>query len=365
MRPPTGVRPARLPRRVATQRLAVGGKRRGADRGVARRLGGRPPANSDRTSRPRRSGIAAGGWPRPGRPADRDRAASRPPGATTMIRQLWRWGRVLVGAAILGILVWRWGTGPFVAGLRLVDGWSLAAAAGIAALTTMCCAWRWKLVSRGLGVELSFPSAVAACYRSQFLNTALPGGVLGDVHRGVRHGVAAGDVGRGLRSVGWERAAGQVVQLVVAIVVLSIFPSPVRGWTPLLGIVVVAAVVGALLVARSGRGVRQSRWARTCRAAAADVRYGLLASGAWPGDRRRVGARRRRSHGDVPDRRADGGCGCLPAAPSATRAARPARDERPDEHRRLGTARGRRGMVVRRARDSGLRRACPRRSSTE
>ena len=200
-----------------------------------------------------------------------------------MTTLLWRWGRVVVGAAILGLLVWRWGTGPFVAGLRLVDGWSLAAAAGIAALTTMCCAWRWKLVSRGLGVELSFPSAVAACYRSQFLNTALPGGVLGDVHRGVRHGVAAGDVGRGLRSVGWERTAGQVVQLVVAIAVLSVVPSPVRGWTPLLGIVVVAAVLGALLVARSGRGVRQSRWARTCRAAAADVRYGLLANGAWPG----------------------------------------------------------------------------------
>ena len=41
----------------------------------------------------------------------------------------------------------------------------------------------------------------------------LPGGVLGDVHRGVVHGRAAGSTSRALRAVGWERFAGQVVQL--------------------------------------------------------------------------------------------------------------------------------------------------------
>ena len=292
-----------------------------------------------------------------GGPAGRDRAAPGSPGPTTMIRQLWRWGRVLAGAAVLGMLVWRWGTGPFVAGLRLVDGWSLAAAAGIAALTTMCCAWRWRLVSHGLGVELSFPSAVAACYRSQFLNTALPGGVLGDVHRGVRHGGAVGDVGRGLRSVGWERAAGQAVQIVVAIVVLSILPSPVRAWTPLLGIIAAVAIVVALVAARSGRGVGQSRWARTCEAAAADVRYGLLARASWPGIVVASVVVVGRSYGDVPHRRADRGCARLAGSAAATRAARPARDERPDEHRWLGPARGRRGMGVRRGGTRGYARS--------
>ena len=55
-------------------------------------------------------------------------------------------------------------------------------------------------------------TAVPAYYRSQFLNTTLPGGILGDVHRGVVHGRDVGDVGRGLRAVAWERTAGQVVQ---------------------------------------------------------------------------------------------------------------------------------------------------------
>ena len=113
-----------------------------------------------------------------------------------MSRTFWIWARPLGGAAILAVLVWRLGTGPFLDGVRQINGWSLAAAAGIAALTTLCCAWRWSLVARGLGVGVPMPEAVAAYYRSQFLNMTLPGGVLGDVHRGVSHGRDVGDVGR-------------------------------------------------------------------------------------------------------------------------------------------------------------------------
>ena len=123
---------------------------------------------------------------------------------------MWTWTRLLGGAAILAVLLWRLGAGPFLEGVRTIDGWSLVAAAGIAVLTTVCCAWRWSLVARGLGVEVPLRAAIAAYYRSQFLNTTLPGGVLGDVHRAVRHGRDVGDVGRGLRAVGWERSAGPV-----------------------------------------------------------------------------------------------------------------------------------------------------------
>src|SRR5690348_8240638 len=90
---------------------------------------------------------------------------------------------VLGGAALLVVLVWRLGTGPFLDGFRRVDAASLAAAVLIAVVTTVCCAWRWSLVARGLGVRVPLRTAVAAYYRSQFLNTTLPGGVLGDVHR--------------------------------------------------------------------------------------------------------------------------------------------------------------------------------------
>ena len=157
-----------------------------------------------------------------------------------MSRTWWRWARLWGGVAILAVLVWRVGTGPFLDGIRTIDGWSLAAATGIALLTTVCCAWRWSLVARGLGVAVPMGSGVAAYYRSQFLNTTLPGGVLGDVHRGVRHGRDVGDVGRGLRAVGWERSAGQLVQIVLTVILLLVLPSPVRSSVPL-----IAAAVGA------------------------------------------------------------------------------------------------------------------------
>ena len=73
-----------------------------------------------------------------------------------------RWVHVVAAVAILTVLVWRLGAGPFLDGLRAVDGWALAAASGLAVVTTVCCAWRWRVVARGLGVELPLGTAVAA-----------------------------------------------------------------------------------------------------------------------------------------------------------------------------------------------------------
>jgi uncharacterized membrane protein YbhN (UPF0104 family) len=200
-----------------------------------------------------------------------------------MRRTGWTVLRLLGGAAIVAYLLRRFGTGPFTDGVRQVDASSLAAAAGIALLSTVCCAWRWRLVARGLGVGLPMRAAVAACYRSQFLNTTLPGGVLGDVHRAVLHGRGVGDVGRAARAVAWERSAGQVVQLVLAVIVLLVVPSFVQPVMPVVAtLLVAAALVLALLVRALPRG-GPSRWARTVRAAGADLRDGVLARRAWPG----------------------------------------------------------------------------------
>jgi len=193
------------------------------------------------------------------------------------------WARMLAGSAILFVLLWRVGAGPFLDGIRMVDGWSLAAAAGIAVVTTVCAAWRWNLVSSGLGARVPLPLGVAAYYRSQFLNMTLPGGVVGDVHRAVRHGRDVGDVGLSMRAVAWERSSGQFVQLVVTIIVLLLLPSPLRSSMP---VIATALVTGALAVAILGRFLPHdgtSRWARSRRAAASDIREGLLAARAWPG----------------------------------------------------------------------------------
>jgi glycosyltransferase 2 family protein len=184
-------------------------------------------------------------------------------------------------AVTLAVLVWRLGTGPFLNGVRAVDGRALAAAAGIAVLTTVCSAWRWKTVAGGLGVDLSLPAAVAAYYRSQFLNVTLPGGIVGDVHRGVSHGRDVHDVGRALRAVVWERSAGQVVQVVLTVIVLLLLPSPVRSSMPVVAIAVVVAASGVVIVARLRPGHGRSPWARVRSAVARDLRDVLLARRAW------------------------------------------------------------------------------------
>jgi glycosyltransferase 2 family protein len=200
-----------------------------------------------------------------------------------MSRRLWAWARVVGGAATFAVLVWRLGAGPFLDGIRTVDGQALAAAAGLAVLTTVCCAWRWKIVARGLGIDLPLPAAVAAYYRSLFLNVTLPGGVVGDVHRGVSHGRDVSDVGRGLRAVAWERSAGQVVQAVLTVVVLLVLPSPVRSSMPVVALALVVAVFGVALAVRGRPRGGRTRWARVRSAAAGDLRDGLLARRAWPG----------------------------------------------------------------------------------
>ena len=185
-------------------------------------------------------------------------------------------------AATLGFLVWHLGTGPFLDGLRAVDGWALATASGLAVLTTVCCAWRWRIVARGLGVDLPLGSAVAAYYRSLFLNLTLPGGVVGDVHRGFSHGRDTSDVGRGLRAVAWERSAGQVVQVVLTVAVLLVLPSPVRELMPLAALVLIAVAASVAVAARARPSAGRSRWARLRSTAARDLREALLARRAWP-----------------------------------------------------------------------------------
>ena len=161
-----------------------------------------------------------------------------------------RWAGPAAAVALLAVVIWRLGTGPFLAGVKAVDGRALLAAGAIFFLTTVCAAWRWTIVSRGLGVRLTLPGAVAAYYRAVFLNLMLPGGVAGDVHRGVSHGREVHDVGRALRAVVGERAAGQVVQAVLTVAALLALPSPVRSSMPLVALGVVVAAVVIVLVAR-------------------------------------------------------------------------------------------------------------------
>lgn len=198
------------------------------------------------------------------------------------MRTLRRWVSPAVAVAVLVVVVWRLGTGPFLDGVKALDARALLLAAVIFFFTTLASAWRWTIVSRGLGARLSLPAALAAYYRAVFLNLVLPAGVAGDVHRGVSHGREVNDVSRGMRAVVWERTAGQVVQVVLAIAVLLILPSPVRSAMPFVAVAAALVVLGLVLAGRLGAGDGRSRRARVRNTVASDLRNGVLGRKALP-----------------------------------------------------------------------------------
>ena len=184
----------------------------------------------------------------------------------------WAWVRLLCGAAILGVLAIRLGAEPFVEGIRGTDATTVLVALVVTAGTTWCCAWRWSLLSERLDVAVPVRTAYRLYYRSQLLNATLPGGVLGDLHRGIDHGRSSGALGRALRSVLWDRASGQAVQVALAILALLLAPAAVRadlGWL-LLTVAAALVAIAAMLPAR----VR--------RAAAAELREVVAARAVLP-----------------------------------------------------------------------------------
>ncbi|GAB3260153.1 lysylphosphatidylglycerol synthase transmembrane domain-containing protein [Nocardioides dilutus] len=161
----------------------------------------------------------------------------------------WRWLRLLAGVAILGALAVRLGSEPVLAGLRATSVPALVVALVVTAGTTWCCARRWRLVAACLGDRLPEGAAYRSYYRSQLVNATLPLGVVGDVDRGIRHG---------LRAVVWERGLGQLAQAALTIALLVLLPSA-AGWTA--GVVAAAAIAGVLVVLLLAR--RQVRHLRS------------------------------------------------------------------------------------------------------
>ncbi|MDQ1570937.1 MAG: glycosyltransferase 2 family protein [Actinomycetota bacterium] len=166
--------------------------------------------------------------------------------------------RLVVGAGVLIAVFTQVGTGPFLRGLLSLDGRTIGAAILLAAVATAAAAWRWRLIATRLGVELRWSTAVGRYYQSQFLNTVLPGGIVGDVHRAVGHGQRAESIKQTARSVAIERIAGQVVQLALALIVLAWFGTEFEGYLLAalaigLGTIVVVLLVTTVASVRARR----------------------------------------------------------------------------------------------------------------
>ncbi|MFG1661332.1 lysylphosphatidylglycerol synthase domain-containing protein [Micromonospora chersina] len=171
------------------------------------------------------------------------------------------------------------GVEPFLRGLRLFDAPALAAAFALGVVTTVCCAGRWVLIARALGVGVPLLGAIADCYRAVFLNATLSGVILGDLHGAIGHGRHTGDVARGIRIVVWERAAGQVVLVAVAGVAVVAMPSPVRPYLPTAAAIGAGGLTTFLLLRWRLPRLLPARWRAATRAAAAEARA-MATSGA-------------------------------------------------------------------------------------
>ena len=170
--------------------------------------------------------------------------------------------RSLVGIVVLIAVIAQVKSEPFLQGLSSIDLRVIALALALSFVATVAAAWRWSIIARRLGVGLPLRQAVGRYYRSQFFNTVLPGGVVGDVQRAVTQGRDAGNVAQGARAVVIERTMGQVVQIVLAVVVLAGFGLEFEGYVlPALGIVLaviaLAVFVTAATSARARRALRR------------------------------------------------------------------------------------------------------------
>lgn len=211
------------------------------------------------------------------------------------VPRLRAWAQVLVGVLVLAALALHFGAAPFLAALRSIDIYTVAGAVVAVAFGTVCVAYRWRLVAAGLGVPLGPTRSVGDYYVSLLLNATLPGGVLGDVHRGLRHGFDEHQYARCLRAVAWERVLGQVVQVLLTAAVLLLLPSllPLNRGSRVLGLTVVAALIAGplafVLIRRTVRTLRLADSAGPERLADSEMRSAGAASGsaAQPLGRRR------------------------------------------------------------------------------
>ena len=74
--------------------------------------------------------------------------------------------RLAAGVTVLWFLGRQVGAAPFEDGFRAVTWPAIVAAVTLTALTTVCSAWRWRVVARTLGVDIGLPAAACAYYLS-------------------------------------------------------------------------------------------------------------------------------------------------------------------------------------------------------
>ncbi len=182
------------------------------------------------------------------------------PGRRSLGTRALGWARRVAPILLFAILALRVGADPFVRAGHVLRPIPIAAALLLGLITTTAQALRWRTVARGFGsaAGLTRIRAVQECYRSAFLNTALPGGLAGDAVRAWRrgsdhqrhHGYGAPGRGRVLRSAAGsvvvERAVGTMLLLLATAAAAYSVNRALSGLILALAVVAMAVAVPGL-----------------------------------------------------------------------------------------------------------------------
>lgn len=172
---------------------------------------------------------------------DRNDGASRLP-AWVHSRLL----KVAVSALLIGLLLWRIDLDEIGATLSEVSWGLLALGTGIFVVTNLVSAWKWSLVIRAQGDEVSFGYLAALFYIGLFFNNFLPTNFGGDVVKAFKLSRVTGRAAEAAGSVVIDRVTSTIALLTIA-AVPALFQLRLLG-TRMALIVLAMLLVAALIV---------------------------------------------------------------------------------------------------------------------
>jgi uncharacterized membrane protein YbhN (UPF0104 family) len=167
-------------------------------------------------------------------------------------RALWRVLASVVVLVVVGVVV---GEQALRAGTAVLTPVPVLLALLLGAVWRSLAATRWLVLARALGAPLTWGHAVAEYYRSELVNQVVPGGVVGDVDRARRHGLAVGLL-PAARAVFLERTVGQLTLVAATVVTVLVRPELLTVQTGVDRRTVVVVSVVLVLVA----GVALALW---------------------------------------------------------------------------------------------------------
>ncbi|MGY6553109.1 MAG: lysylphosphatidylglycerol synthase transmembrane domain-containing protein [Wenzhouxiangella sp.] len=200
-----------------------------------------------------------------------------------MMRIALRWSLSL---GVLAALLWWLEPERIAAELSNIEVAWLLLALFAATLPTLLSAWRWRFTAGRLRLRLPWRTAIGDYYLAGFVNQILPGGVVGDAWRAQRHAQASGRRGPAWRAVIIERASGQLIVVLLALLSVLLY-APWRdalganlgplGGTGRHGLALSLPLLLAVIIYATRR-----RWQSWLKVFGRDIRRALLARRAWP-----------------------------------------------------------------------------------